>query len=571
MTNRNVVTRFAPSPTGFLHIGGARTALFNWAFARKHGGTFILRIEDTDRARSTPESTRGIIEDLKWLGLDWDEGPDAGTANPYTAQTGHYGPYFQSQRLEQYRQQAVKLMQDGRAYKCFKTPEELAVDREEARQLRRPYKYDRTQAISLTPDTITRYEREGRPCVVRFRMPDTDITVRDSVLGNVTVKAAELEDFIIVKSDGYPTFHLANVVDDAAMNVTHVLRAQEHLMNTPKHVALQEALGFDTPRYAHMPLIFNPDGSKMSKRDKAKAARQGAKAYLKEHGNDTAQLARKAGSLGANEIEAFVNKKTDDTTIAALLADALGVELPEIDVHDFKQSGYLPETALNYIALLGWSPGNNVERFDLDFLVEQFDLGRIGKANARFDRAKLLAFNTESIAKLPPEVFLKHLAAHDAEFHHRAYLEKLGKQNFTVFAESYRPRCRTLQEPFVNGRFFIVADDAFDYQPDAVKKNLQKDNGEGFGVLQDLRPLLADCQPWSAAQLEIVVKQYAEDKSLGLGKVAQPLRVAVSGSTVSPPIYDTLAILGQAATLARIDRCMELAATQPQQPQTQGH
>ncbi len=572
MADRKVVTRFAPSPTGYLHIGGARTALFNWAFARRHGGTFLLRIEDTDRARSTAESTRRILEDLQWLGVDWDEGPTPGSPGSpgssdaalgkgdgaATGEMGDRGPYFQSQRLELYCQHAQRLLEMGRAYKCFKTPQELAALRDAARQQKRAYKYDRTESINLSPETVQRYIDEGKPYVIRFRMPDTDITVCDEVLGEVTVKAAELEDFVIVKSDGYPTFHLANVVDDALMGVTHVLRAQEHLMNTPKHVALQDALGFDRPSYAHMPLIFNADGSKMSKRDKAKAAREGVRAYLKQHGDDLAGLADRA-DVKPDDAQAFMKKKSDDTTIALLLAMQVGVVLPEIDVHDFRQSGYLPQVILNYIALLGWSPGDDIERFDLDFLVKQFDLKRIGKSNARFDRAKLLAFNTDSIASLDPEDFQQRLKAHDAYFHGGTFLERLGPDRFALFAESYRPRCQTIEEPFVNGRFLITDDEALGHSPEAVGKVLAKNSGQGFGVLRQLRTLLDACGDWTVSGLESMLKGFGQQNNLGLGKVAQPLRVAVSGSTVSPPIYDTLVILGQRATLTRIDRCLRLA------------
>lgn len=577
MQTQKIVTRFAPSPTGYLHIGGARTALFNWAFARQHGGTFILRLEDTDRVRSTNQSTQTILQDLAWLGLDWDEGPQLGadttgkTPDPHATQKGQRGPYFQSQRLAIYRRHIDQLLDCQRAYKCFKTPHELAQDREAAKREKRPYKYDPTESLGLSPQQIQRYEQEGKPCVVRFRMPDHDVSVDDLVLGSVTVKAAELEDFIILKSDGFPTFHLANVVDDALMGVTHVLRAQEHLMNTPKHVALQEALGFDPPSYAHMPLIFNADGSKMSKRDKAKVARRAAKQWIQEahhqatpsEGDDAEEaldaLAKRAG-VEARVLAAFLDKKSDDNHVAQALAHpaALGLTLPEIDVHDFRASGYLPGVILNYIALLGWSPGNDIERFDMEFLVRQFNLNRIGKSNARFDRDKLLAFNTEAIAKLPPDEFYAKLKGHDAQFHQGCYHRDLGEPRFRLFAEAYRERSRTLNEPFVNGRFFVDEIKPMDYDQKAVAKVLLKSNGGGLAVLRDLLPILEPCAAagWTAQALESLIKDYAQTHNLGLGKVAQPLRVAVAGSTVSPPIFDTLVILGPESTLAAIRRCL---------------
>ncbi len=556
----NVVTRFAPSPTGYLHVGGARTALFNWAFARRHGGTFILRIEDTDQARSTPESTRRIIDDLRWLGLDWDHGPDATPgAEPYSSQIGPAGPYFQSQRQHLYQEHADRLIEAGRAYRCFKTPEQLKAERDQARREKRAYKYDPTEALGLSDSTIADYLSEGRPSVLRFRMPDTDITLNDAVLGDVTIKAAEMEDFVILKSDGFPTFHLANVVDDALMGVTHVLRAQEHLMNTPKHAALQDALGFARPTYAHMPLIFNPDGTKMSKRDKAKAARNAAKDRLKQTGQDVNTLAVSLAAETAVEAGAladFIEARNDDTDTATAIASAFGVPLPEIDVHDFRRSGYLPAVLLNYVALLGWSPGNDIERFDLDFLMQQFDIERIGKSNARFDRAKLLAFNTEAITALSPTSFHKRLIKHDEAEHH--FRHALGDERFRMFADCYRERTRTLDEPFVNGRFFVTEDDALTYDPKAVKKVLEKNDGAGFAVLKALADPLQACDPWSIESIEQTITAYATEHDQNLGKVAQPLRVAVSGSTVSPPIYDTLTILGKDATMARIARCLAL-------------
>ena len=572
-----IVTRFAPSPTGNLHIGGARTALFNWAFARRHGGTFILRIEDTDKKRSTTQSTRSIMANLRWLGLDWDEGPDPDASDPYTAapigESGGSGggPYFQSLRLKLYSQHIQQLIDAGRAYKCFKTPEELKVDRDKAKAEKRPYKYDGTESRNLPPEVVKQYEDEKRPYVIRFEMPEHDITVRDLVLGDVTVKATELEDFIIQKSDGYPTFHLANVVDDALMGVTYVLRAQEHLMNTPKHVALLEALGLDTPHYAHMPLIFNADGSKMSKRDKAKVARQAAKDRLRQNDIDTDQfydeLKKKWSNLALDEIKLdklslneFLEKKTDNILYAKFLALQLHITLPEIDVQDFRASGYLPEVLLNYLSLLGWSPGNDLERFDLEFLKQNFDLERIGKSNARFDRAKLLAFNTEAIAKLSSDEFHQLAAQHDRQFNGGIFQAHLGNDHFQIFADAYRERSRTLDEPFTNGRFFVQNFDEITYDPKAVKKVLLKNDGEGLKVLADLRQLLEAVTDWATDTLEKTAKSYAEQHSLGLGKVAQPLRVAVSGSTVSPPIYDTLVILGQEQVLNRIDHCQTYAA-----------
>jgi glutamyl-tRNA synthetase len=524
-----VVTRFAPSPTGYLHIGGARTALFNWAFARRHQGVFILRMEDTDKARSTPEATRRILEDLQWLGIHWDEGPDPRAADPYApaAQIGAFGPYFQSQRDALYQQYLARLRDAGRVY-----------------------------------------DDNG---AVRFRMPEHDITVHDQVLGDVTIKREELEDFIIVKSEtsgGGPTFHFANVVDDATMGVTHVLRAQEHLMNTPKHVALFEALGLQPPVYAHMPLIFNPDGSKMSKRDKAKTARKAAQDWVKQPGRGAAALAALLGqgataqgseSLGFEAVGAFLEKKSDDTGVAAAIARALGVTLPEIDVHDFRVSGYMPDVLCNYVSLLGWSPpGGGVERFDKQFLVENFAVEKIGRSNARFDRDKLFRFNADTLMAMPPDVFRATLLEF-CRVYAPQVIARLGEgERFTLFAAAYQPRARTLREPTELGKFLLIDDEAIVFDAKAVAKVLDKDQGAGRDALRQILPVLQGIgeDQWHAAAIDTAVQGFATNSGLGMGKIGQPLRVALTGSTVSPAIHDTLAMLGRSATLNRITRCL---------------
>lgn len=560
LTMKNTpVTRFAPSPTGHLHIGGARTALFNWAYARRHGGQFVLRIEDTDQARSTPESTRGILDDLTWLGIQWDQGPDAASQDPYQKQIGEHGPYFQSQRLDLYQKYAQQLVEKGLAYKCFKTPEDLATQRETAKAQGKQWRYDRTESLSLEEDRIIAMEAEGKSCVVRFKAGHEDITIHDKVLGDVTFKAQELEDFVILKSDGFPTYHLAVVVDDALMGVTHVMRAQEHLMNTPKHIAIQKALGFETPAYAHMPLIFNADGSKMSKRDKAKTARAAAQQWMKLNAATVEALFLEVNVHGvptfdAETIKAFIAKKSDDASIAHPLAAALNVELPEIDVHDFRTSGYLPEVLLNYIALLGWSPKNNIEQFGLDFLKEEFDLERIGKSNAKFDRVKLLSFNADRIAALESDDFVARLKAHMQEQHPQFASLCKNDAKFKLFAQAYQPRSKTLSDPATLGAFFITADDAIIFDDKAVKKVLAKNENEGFKALDDLTSVIERQTDWSPEALHQMIEKFCTDTSRQMGQIAQPLRVALTGTSVSPAIHDTLAILGQASTLKRIRR-----------------
>ncbi len=500
-----VVTRFAPSPTGALHVGGARTALFAWAYARQHGGTFILRIEDTDQSRSSPESTRGIVRDMAWLGLHWDEGPAPDADDPYAHQIGDHGPYFQSQRLDTYRTYVDRLVQSGHAY-----------------------------------------EDDG---AIRFRAAG-HVTWHDEVYGDIEVKRDQQEDFVILKRDGFPTFHMAVVVDDELMGVTHVFRGQEHVSNTWRHAALQDALGFRRPAYIHTPSIMNPDGSKMSKRDKAKAARAAAQTVTVE-------------GLQDPRFVAFMAKENDDLDIAEMIAQQLNLTLPEINVADFRKSGYLPGVLLNYLALLGWNPGGDVERFDTPFIIDRFGVDRINKGNSRFDRAKLLAFNTDTLAALPPETFRDLLREHFRQYH-ESFVHHFSEEQFALFAQAYQPRAHTLDEPAHLGAFFALPDDEIAYDDKAVQKNLAGGGGAGYETLRGLREAIAAVEPWTGAAAHAAVEAFARERSLGMGKVAQPLRVALSGSAVSPPMDITLALLGKTATLDRIDRCLALGA------QTQG-
>ena len=439
MADSPVVTRFAPSPTGALHVGGARTALFNWAYARRNGGRFLLRLEDTDRARSTEESARSILEDLRWIGLDWDNDP----------------PPRQSQRLPLYNEAIERLLKSGSAHD------------------------------------------DGG--AVRFRMPDHPITVRDVVLGDVTVAAGQVEDFVIRKSDGYPTYHYAVVVDDAEMGVTHVIRGQEHLNNATKHWALQEALGLPHPHFAHIPLIFNPDGSKMSKRDREKGL--------------------------------------------------------EVNVEDFRASGYLPEALCNYLALLGWNPGGDVEKFDNKFLVERFGFDRVGKANSKFDREKLFRFNADAIKALAPGRFVDIWRAYCQKYQPE-FLAKLNPGALERLAAVYQERSRTLAEPCKLAAFFVLDDAQIVCDEKAVGKNLSKE--DGLAILREYTERLRACpEPGFGNAAHELIRKMAEEKGIGMGKIAQPLRVAVSGNVVTPQIDATLDILGKGRTLTRIQRCLD--------------
>ncbi len=485
MSNQSALrVRFAPSPTGYLHVGGARTALFNYLLARKSGGTFILRIEDTDTARNVAGAEQKIMDDLRWLGLQWDEGIGVGGPN---------GPYFQTQRLDLYNSVVDKLLSAGQSYYAFETADELDAMRKEAEARKQAFKYQRPSRFPDESD-VAKAKAEGRPVVVRFKMPAEDVTVHDEVMGDVTVAAAELDDFVIRKADGMPVYHLANVVDDAAMGVNLVMRGQEFLGQTPRHIALQRTLGYATPRYAHLPLIMDMKGRKLSKRD------------------------------------------------------------GDVEVHSFRAAGYLPEALVNFLALLGWSPGGDREKMTLDEMVQLFSLDRVGRTNAKFDREKLLAFNTDAAAGMEPEQLLSrfedYLSLSDSP---------IGKANLSADEKREVLRInkgfRTFPDIDQKSGFLYIADEAVQYDEAAVKKVLEKG---GFDMLATLLPILESHEPWTAESLEALLKQVCESQNTGMGKVAQPIRVAVSGGTISPAIYDTLTLLGKPRTLNRIRRALTL-------------
>jgi glutamyl/glutaminyl-tRNA synthetase len=529
-----VLVRFAPSPTGHLHVGGARTALFNWALARRLGGRFLLRIEDTDVLRSTDAAVTGILEDLAWLGIHWDEGPaHAGIGGDPRG----VGPFFQSQRLTRYREVVDELVARDLAYPAFETPEELDALRQSARAETGAFRYWRAASFDRAA-ALARSARE--PHVIRFRWPHEATTVRDEILGEVSFPPDFVDDFVLLKRDGFPTYHLGVVVDDEAMGVTHVLRGQEHLNNTPRHVALQRALGYRVPVYAHLPLIQNPDGSKMSKRDAARA------------------LEARMGPSDPRKGQLFSPEQ-----LGALAAE-LGVELPAITVEDFRRQGYLPETLVNFLALLGWSPGEkladgrDVERFDASYLAARFALERVGRGNARFDRAKLLAFSQETIAALADDAFLAHWRTWCARYALDAAVPLAGERA-RWFAAAVRPRARTLAEPSAPGGpggFALVADDGFAYDAKAVEKHLAKGTPPGVALLADVRAVLAALADFAPEPIEAAVAAFATERGVPLGAVAQALRVAVTGAAASPPLGLTLAILGRASALARIERCL---------------
>jgi glutamyl/glutaminyl-tRNA synthetase len=534
-----VITRFAPSPTGYLHIGGARTALFNWLWARKNKGKFILRIEDTDLRRNTPTAMQQVINDLRWLGIDWDEGPDIGGPN---------GPYLQSQRLDLYRMYARKLVEQGRAYYCFDTSEELEAMRQKASSEKSNIVYQRPKEFPGESD-VKKARAAGKPVTIRFAMPAEEIVITDCLRGEVKFNGAELGDWIIIKSDGFPTYNFAVVVDDALMKVSWVIRGQEHLMNTPGQQELWKALDFgELPQYVHMSVTISDSGGKLSKRERPAVLR---KAIKKIEGTDIERIAA-AGEIGIEEMKSFLDGKTmPDMPVVDAMAEYLGVDLPEINVVDFFRSGYIPETMMNFLALLGWNPGTGQEIMTAEQLVAGFDISRLTKSNSLFDRQKLLAFNTEHLRMTPREKVVKYFR--DFLDENRSPVAKADDKMQAKLLELCSG-ARTLSDVEKKSRFLFVDDDKIEYDDKAVKKVLQS---EGRAFLKVISERLKAMESISEQAIEQMLRGLAEERGVGLGKVAQPLRVALCGSTVSLSMFESVVMLGKMRTLTRIETALK--------------
>ena len=543
--SEKVVTRFAPSPTGYLHVGGARTALFNWLWARRMGGIFILRIEDTDLKRNTPTAARQVMEDLRWLGIEWDEGPEVGGPN---------GPYFQSERMDLYNRYFRQLLDEGKAYYCFETTEELDAMRKEAEAQKRGFIYPRPQRFPSEQDA-EQARADGRPVTVRFAMPQEGrLLVNDIVRGGITFDTADLGDFIIQKSDGFPTYNFAVVVDDCLMKITHVIRGQEHLMNTPGQQALWEALFPDTPppQYAHMSVTVSDAGGKLSKRERPEKLRKAIQEKAKATPDILSTISADCG-LSLEELQEFVDgKNVPDMPDIERVAEYLEVSLPEINIVDFFRSGYLPETMVNFLALLGWNPGDQREIMAVEELIHSFDPARLTKSNSLFDRQKLVAFNTEHLRMTAEEKVL-------ARF--KAYLQQAGSPLLRAddaLLKKIIKLCegaRTFEDIERKSAFIFVEDDRVKFEEKAVRKVLLKEHA--LDVLQTVREELARMDAFSEQNIEEMLRGLAEAKQVGLGKVAQPLRVALCGTTISLPIFDSVSLLGRERTLKRIDLTLE--------------
>jgi glutamyl-tRNA synthetase len=475
--------RFAPSPTGYLHIGGARTALFNWLYARRHGGTFVLRIEDTDQERSTPQSLQAILDGLTWLGIDWDEGP---------GKDGRHGPYFQMKKLDRYAQLAQQLIDAGWAYRDYSTEEELAAARKAFAAEKGLKEGDdlRSAGFKFTSPWRDKKETLDRPALIRFKMPRREgrFGFDDLVLGRIEKPYDDFDDFVLLRSDGVPLYNFGCVVDDHDMAITHVGRGQEHINSTFPQLMIYEAFGWEPPRFAHIPLILGQDKEKLSKR---------------RH--------------------------------------------PEADVMKHKENGILPHALLNFIARLGWSHGND-ETFTREQLIEKFDFEHVGSSNGVWNPGKLVALNQHWIKNTEPLQVAMQLLP---------YLQAQGVPEATVDAKlelgvrAFAERSTTLVEMAEKLRPYYVKGVTIDGA--AAAKHL---TAEGKALLQKARDELAKLPDWTAAVIDPIVKTVADASGAKVGAVAQPIRVAATGGTVSPGIGVTLELLGREETLHRLDAAL---------------
>lgn len=480
-----VRTRFAPSPTGYPHVGNMRTALSAWLFARHEGGTFIVRIEDTDVTRKVKGALEAILDGLRWLGLDWDEGPEVG---------GNYGPYFQSERLDLYREAARRLVEQGDAYYCYCSPERLEKMRAEQVRRKQPPGYDR-HCRELSPQERAQKESEGITPVVRFKVPlEGQTGYHDVIWGDVVFEHSTIDDFVLLKSDGYPTYHLANVVDDHAMEISHVIRAEEWISSTPRHLLLYQALNLEPPQFIHHPMILGPDRAKLSKR----------------HG--------------------------------------------AVSIIDYREQGYLPETMLNFLALIGWSLDDKTEIMSRQELVDNFSLDRIGKTGAIFNRDKLSWMNG---------VYIRSLSLEDFTQRSLPFLEKglppqvkrpLSIDYVRQFMPLIKERAKTLADVPRLTQFFFDIQLALDLQTLVVTgmdvQSTQK-------ALEVVRERLEKLEPFDANSLEALLRPLAIELGLKTGQLFGTLRTTTTGETAAPPLFDTMAVLGKQRCLERIEAALE--------------
>jgi glutamyl-tRNA synthetase len=480
MPDPAIRVRFAPSPTGFLHVGGARTALFNWLFARRNGGVFILRIEDTDEQRSSEEMVRAILDGLTWLGLTWDE-----------------GPHFQSRARGEHVAKATRLLAEGKAYRCWCEPDLLDARRKEAEARGAPWQYDRT-CLHLPAGEKERLAASGKPSCVRLLVPGGATSYDDLVHGPVTFDNGRIEDLVLLRSDGSPTYNLACVSDDVDMRVSHVIRGDDHISNTPKQILIYRALGLPEPRFGHLPLILGEDKKRLSKR----------------HG--------------------------------------------AVSVTEYRRMGYLPEALFNFLALLGWSPGGDREIMTREEMVALFSFEGVNPRSAVFDHEKLDWMNGQYLSKADPEAIFKEVR--EALRAEGLWSEELGgaRRAWTLrLIRSLAARSRRIPDIARDARPFLT--EAFDYDPDAARKHL---GGEGAPArLAALAEALAAVEPFEEAALEPALRALAGRLGVAAAKLIHPARVALTGRAVSPGIFEVMALMGREGTLARLRRAAASAAS----------
>ncbi|MCU7490180.1 MAG: glutamate--tRNA ligase [Bacteroidota bacterium] len=481
MISEHPRVRFAPSPTGYLHVGGLRTALYNYLFAKNQNGKFILRIEDTDRNRYVEGAVENLINVLKWIGLDYDEGPQKG---------GEYGPYMQSERLDIYKKYADELIEKGHAYYCFCTPERLTELKEDQRAKGLQPKYDK-HCLSLSKEEVEEKLKSGMPYVVRLNIPpDLKVAFDDIVRGRVEFDSNGIDDQVLIKSDGYPTYHMANVVDDHFMKITHVVRGEEWLSSTPKHVLLYDAFGWEKPQFAHLPLLLNPDRSKLSKR-------QG-----------------------------------------------------DVAVEDYRAKGYLKEALLNFVALLGWNAGDDVEFYHLDEMVKKFSLERVNKSGAVFDLAKLNWLNAEHLRKMPEADLLNHLKE---ELSNSKFKDNtLSDEYLLKVIAAMKERVSFVKEFLEKSPYFFERPEG--YEENAVKKSWKENTPE---LLDKLIEGFERLDNPKKEDYEDVLHKTAEELQVGNAKLIHPVRLAVSGVSAGPGLFDMLDILGKEETVLRLKTAIE--------------
>ncbi len=484
----SVRVRFAPAPTGLLHVGNARTALFNWLFARHHRGTFILRVEDTDQKRYSDAALQSIFESLRWLGVDWDEGPDAG---------GPHAPYNQMGRLDRYRAAADRLLADGKLYRCFCTPEQLDAMRKQAQAEKRKPMYD-GRCSKILPGEADARALDGEPCVLRVRVPEGQLTFDDAIRGPITFDLKEIDDFICVRSNGTPVYQFTVAVDDADMEITHVLRGEDHISNTPKQMLLLRMLGHAPPTYAHLPLLHGAGGGKLSKRDGAQT------------------------------------------------------------ITDLRDLGYTREAVVNFLAMLGWSAKSEDEIFDTDELIERFDLDGCGKAAAVFSLKKLDWFNGQWIRKWPLEQFRDAIGAQlqSAGLIDDAFIAEKGDW-LTHFARVTQERVAKLPEIVEYARcFFIESAKDIEYEEKGYRKYFGKEDAlDNLKISMDVLQSTAEAD-FVGAPLGDAYQERADALHIKLAALVHPTRLAVTGSTVGAPLFDTLELIGKDECLARLEQAI---------------